>query len=172
MDVLSDPGRVRRVGTGVLTVDAGAKLEERSQRSPSGCLEWIRGRDWDGYGILWVAGRTRRAHRVAWELANGRAVRGWSYGIAVTTPGASSPRTSSSARSPTTTVTVSCAAGRMTGAASVAPTAKLTWPAVREIRRRLALGQSHASLGALFGVRRETISLIARGERWKENQAA
>jgi hypothetical protein len=35
------------------------------------CLEWQAGRDKNGYGKHWLAGKTVRAHRVAWELAHG-----------------------------------------------------------------------------------------------------
>jgi len=49
------------------------------------------------------------------------------------------------------------------------PTAKLTWPEVREIRRRLASGERRTLIADAYGVSRRTISFIATGERWKEN---
>jgi hypothetical protein len=35
------------------------------------CDEWPKSRDKDGYGIAHVEGRSRRAHRVAWEREHG-----------------------------------------------------------------------------------------------------
>lgn len=50
-----------------------ARLARRSQRNPeTGCLEWTG--CFQRYGIVRVAGRSRKAHRVAWELANGRPI--------------------------------------------------------------------------------------------------
>lgn len=38
------------------------------------CHPWMRGRDWDGYGVGTYQGRQVRTHRTAWEIANGRTV--------------------------------------------------------------------------------------------------
>lgn len=46
--------------------------------------------------------------------------------------------------------------------------AKLDWPAVRAIRRRRRAGETLASLATSFGVCESTVSLVARGEIWKE----
>lgn len=35
------------------------------------CWEWTGGRDWDGYGIFSVRGKSVRAHRMAYSLAHG-----------------------------------------------------------------------------------------------------
>ena len=40
-------------------------------RMPSGCLEWTGNTDRDGYGVISVKDKSTRAHRLAWELANG-----------------------------------------------------------------------------------------------------
>lgn len=37
----------------------------------SGCMEWTGGKFWSGYGRIKVGGKDVRAHRLAWELANG-----------------------------------------------------------------------------------------------------
>ena len=39
--------------------------------TPSGCHEWMGAKRADGYGVIRINGVTRRAHRVAWEMANG-----------------------------------------------------------------------------------------------------
>lgn len=42
-----------------------------SGNHPKGCHEWIGGCFDSGYGLIRVRGKNLRAHRVAWELANG-----------------------------------------------------------------------------------------------------
>lgn len=44
------------------------RLERRATRERSGCLEWAGSRNPKGYGIIRYDGRTRRAHRVAFEV--------------------------------------------------------------------------------------------------------
>lgn len=39
--------------------------------SPGGCWIWTAGKFWDGYGAVWVGGKVRRAHRVAYEDRHG-----------------------------------------------------------------------------------------------------
>ena len=46
------------------------RLRRLTKPSDSGCIEWAGHRS-RGYGSICVDGRTRLAHRVAWELANG-----------------------------------------------------------------------------------------------------
>lgn len=56
-------------------LDARGTVAERlaagAVRTPDGCLTWQRAKSSRGYGDLWANGRLQRAHRVAWELANG-----------------------------------------------------------------------------------------------------
>lgn len=44
---------------------------ERGVRTPKGCLEWAGARHEFGYGIVGFAGKTFRAHRVAYWLVHG-----------------------------------------------------------------------------------------------------
>lgn len=47
-------------------------IKERYAADPStGCWNWLRGKDKDGYGKLQVGSRHVRAHRHLWEIANG-----------------------------------------------------------------------------------------------------
>lgn len=50
-----------------------ARFESKVDRSagPDGCHPWLAGTGKDGYGGFWAQGQMHRAHRVAWELANG-----------------------------------------------------------------------------------------------------
>lgn len=47
-------------------------------------------------------------------------------------------------------------------------TSKLDWDKVREIRRRVAAGESGRSLAKEFGVGQPTVSELVRGVTWKE----
>lgn len=49
------------------------RLTNHSLRDSNGCLLWQGSRDTGGYGNIWVpdAGKVVKAHRAAWELANG-----------------------------------------------------------------------------------------------------
>ena len=50
----------------------GVHLVENSSRVPgSGCIEWLRAKDADGYGRVHHRGQMRLVYRVAWELENG-----------------------------------------------------------------------------------------------------
>lgn len=44
---------------------------DRVKVTPSGCWEWQGARDKKGYGSVRVKGKTRRVHRLAWELTYG-----------------------------------------------------------------------------------------------------
>lgn len=52
--------------------DALARLEERScPEAITGCVLWLGNTDRWGYGRIWFNGQTRRAHKIAFELAHG-----------------------------------------------------------------------------------------------------
>jgi len=46
--------------------------------------------------------------------------------------------------------------------------AKLTWPAVRDIRRRVAAGESRKSAARRYGVQRQAVDMIMNGRTWIE----
>ena len=54
-------------------MNTSEKLSHRSELvTESGCQIWTAAANSDGYGHLVVDGKLQKAHRVAWELANGR----------------------------------------------------------------------------------------------------
>ena len=50
--------------------DTIARFWSKVQKGP-GCWEWQTYRDEDGYGQFYFRGRTRSAHRIAWEITYG-----------------------------------------------------------------------------------------------------
>lgn len=52
--------------------DAEARFAAKcDRRRPQECWPWLGRKDADGYGIFWLDGKQRRAHRVAYEAVNG-----------------------------------------------------------------------------------------------------
>lgn len=58
-------------GNRQVTCSPCCTLKHYSTPSLTGCLEWTAAKHEKGYGILRIDGRQHRAHRLAWELANG-----------------------------------------------------------------------------------------------------
>lgn len=57
---------------GFVAVDLEQRFWAKVDRGePDECWEWQGNRDLNGYGRIWVDGRSPRASRVAWELENG-----------------------------------------------------------------------------------------------------
>ena len=48
--------------------------KSRTKTDKNGCIVWTRGKFQFGHGAIGVDGKTKKAHRVAWEIANGRPV--------------------------------------------------------------------------------------------------
>lgn len=159
------------------------------RRDPSECWPWKAARFFGGYGQHKVGGRTVRAHRLAYFIF---------YGIYPSqlvlhkcdNPPCCNPlhlqagtakenladckaknrlNTAAGIRHGSFTYPESRARGERQGMS------KLTEKAVKEIRRLYAAGSvTHAQLGRQFGVSREAIGTITRGESWfhvaKEDQ--
>jgi hypothetical protein len=148
--------------------EAQQKLGRWTSLASSGCLEWIGGRDWDGYGLVKIGGRSYRAHRVAFVMAGGILLPGQVVRHSCDNPPCCTP--------------VHLLAGSVADnnrdrelrgrsddrRGERCPTAKLTVKAVTEIRRRLACGEPHLSIAHDYAVSRKAISKIAHRETWKE----
>lgn len=137
------------------------------------CVLWPYARDWDDYGMVRIAGRQRRAHRVAWELANGATV---PDGLVVRHR-CDHPPCVNPAHLEIGTVAENNADRERRGRSSdrrgeLCPTAKLSWADVGEIREHLLAGRSHSSLAQAFGVSRKAISKIANGQTWQSERAS
>lgn len=155
-----------------------AKFWARVQKSDAsdGCWLWSGSRLPKGYGRFYPAFRVGLyAHRVAWEIANGRGVPdGLHVMHSCDTPRCVNPaHLSVGTRSDNMQ---DCVAKKRNGAISkpwsVArgernPNAKLTQAQVDEIRRRLASGESRHELAAEFGVTKCNVRFIAVGISWR-----
>lgn len=63
--------RLRRWGELEPRPTVAERLAVGLVRAPNGCLEWTKGANVGGYGIMQVSGKATPTHRLAWELANG-----------------------------------------------------------------------------------------------------
>lgn len=144
------------------------KLGRFSQRMPNGCLEWSRGCDQDGYGIVTLQSRTRRAHRMAWAVRHKRHP---PQGMVVRHK-CDNPPCIDADHLLLGTVAQNNGDRQRRGRSAdrrgdLCPTAKLTWETVAEIRSLLADGRTHSSLAVQHGVSRKAISKIAHGLTWR-----
>ncbi|KKM00856.1 hypothetical protein LCGC14_1800190, partial [marine sediment metagenome] len=45
-------------------------------KNKNGCWEWKNATDTSGYGLFWKNGKHHKAHRISWELHNGKIPKG------------------------------------------------------------------------------------------------
>lgn len=150
-----------------------------------GCWLWTAYCDKGGYGRLSWDGKTRGAHQVSWELANGEIPDGQC--VLHNCPSGDNPRcvnpvhlwlgtksANSKDRDQKGRTATGIKSGKHTHPESIQRgsrngRAKLTEAQVVEIRRRYSEGGiSHAKLGKEYGVGHETINLIVNGRTWLE----
>lgn len=136
---------------------------------PESCWRWLGNFDDDGYGRFRMHRRRFRAHRVAWELANGRKV---PNGLVMRhlCPGGANRWCCNPHHLSTGTVQDNADdtvrdARHTFGERNV--NAKLNAALVREIRARHASGASMRRLARELGVNDGTIGNVVRGRTWK-----
>lgn len=136
--------------------------------TPSGCHIWTGGLNAHGYGMIRMGTKHLRAHRIAWEAANGPIPEG--LGLmhscdvrCCVNPSHLTPATQADnmhdmfakgrGRIPNVR-------GERQGAA------KITADDVREIRR-LAAFKTQSEIAAMFGIDRSNVSIIVLRKGWK-----
>lgn len=141
------------------------------QRQPAdGCWEWTGDRSKSGYGVLLVGGAGKRAHRIAWFLEHGemppdgievchhcdnRACVRPSH-LFLGDHAANMRDAKAKGRLVPPRVTVG----------ENHPNARLTVEIVRDIRRRVAAGETHRAVADSLGIERSGVSMIVSGKRW------
>lgn len=53
------------------TIPVKQRFQDGYEVSETGCWEWKKGKDANGYGIIHVSGRLMKAHRLSWQLHKG-----------------------------------------------------------------------------------------------------
>jgi hypothetical protein len=149
---------VRRIRASVLALIPNPNLRYRLDEA-SGCRLWLGALDEHGYGVIGTSrSGTFRAHRVAWELRHGPVPAGRQLDHLCR---------NRSCVNPDHLEPVTNAENSRRGAR-----AKLTWDAVRAIRRLASEHRvPHRRLAARFGVSNGTISKIVNHLLWREDAA-
>ena len=155
---------------------AEEKLAARTKREGE-CLIWTGSRnDW-GYGTLWVDGKSKRAHVVAWELVNGPVPPGLC--VCHNCPTGDNPACvrvehlwlGTNAENVADRDAKGRGASGATHWSSYSrgghnPRSRLTAADVLTIRVRLAAGESQGRIATDFGVSQATIWRIRSGACW------
>jgi hypothetical protein len=137
----------------------------------TGCHEWIRGRDKDGYGLLKVNKGDRRitvrAHKVIYEHCVSQVPEGGCVLHKCDVRFCVNPA-HLYIGSQRQNVSDMYERGRQnTVKGAKHPRARLNEAQVREIKQQLAAGAGTAQLGRLYGVCSQAIYAIAKGNSWK-----
>ena len=119
----------------------------------AGCWEWRYLVNDQGYGVMTVDSRRRRAHRYYYErlvapIPRGRLLHHRCENRRCVNPDHLEPLLPSHHM-------------------AVAPSAKLTWAAVEEIRRRHAAGEGQSALSREFGVSSSIVCRVVNGKAWR-----
>lgn len=129
------------------------------------CILFQGGKDRYGYGVISVAGKKVRAHRLAWQQANGPIPVGLDVLHECDSPACINPAHLSvgtrTANNHDRDAKGRAAVGQRNGAA------KLTADQVIAIRLRLGAGETIGAVARAYQVSRPTISDIRRGITWK-----
>lgn len=144
-------------------------------RGPDECWPWMAGKSGE-YGTIMVDGRTRRAHQIAWELANGRPFPDDLIGRhscdnpPCCNPSHVEPGTKADNAKdmvdrgrmfvPPSALPHQRARGERNGGA------KLTWESVGAIRFAHSLGEDGASIARRFGIGKSQVHRIVRCQSW------
>ena len=131
---------------------------------PKSCWPWLGKRNRHGYGLTKFA---QLAHRIAWELArDARVPLGLGVLHSCDNPPCCNPAHLRPGTQKDNGIDASLRFRVPFGERNAA--ARLNDEKVREIRRRLGTGREfHREIAADFGVDRNTVSRIARGEAWR-----
>jgi HNH endonuclease len=161
----------RNLGRGPKGETVPAKLARKSIVRENGCHEWDGATDgrW-GYGSIAISGVMRKAHRVAWEVANGVKVPAGK----VVRHTCDNPPCVNPAHLVLGTqrqnVQDMFARNRADRRGEGNNSAVLTWPLVRQIRALRSTGARTEDLARQFGVCKSQIRNIINNHHWKEER--
>lgn len=144
------------------------RIAEKSKPVASGCVEWIGGKDKDGYGKISINGKPDRAHRVSYAAHHGAIPAGLFVLHHCDNPPCVNPQHLYAGDQ---LQNESDKRNRGRGpAGSRNVKAKLTEDQVQHIRELLnANNQSGAQIARMFNIDKTTVSRIKLNKSWKGN---
>lgn len=142
-----------------------AILDDLDTLDPTPCLDWPYASDRDGYGLVYLEGRTSRAHILACEMMFGPRPTGMVAAHSCGRPQCFNPyhlRWATHSENQMDRV-----AHGTSNRGSRHASAKLTEDQVREIRRMMAgMRRSNADIARQFGVHPSLLSKMKTGRAW------
>jgi hypothetical protein len=130
---------------------AGRQYVEEDRGYETPCWIWVLRKDSAGYGVLYTGHHAYRAHRVYWERVHGPLPEGFLLHHRCEQRSCVNP----DHQEP------------LSAAGHAQTHGKLTEDQVREIRRRVAAGESMIAVAEAFGVKRMQVWKIVTRRAWK-----
>ena len=139
-------------------------------KKTGGCWNWTGGKFSEGYGAIWIQGKQKRAHRISWEIHNGKIPKGLLICHSCDNPacvrpihlflGTNKDNMQDKAKK-----------GRNVDQWGVKNHAhKLTENQVRTIRELGKTGNLlHRKIGELFNISQPTVTMIINRQRWNRS---
>ena len=152
------------------SMSLGERLEFYSRPSESGCCEWVASTDGKfGYGKLSWNGRMQYAHRLAWEVANGRPIPCGSVVMhSCDNPPCVNPEHLSLGTQAENVADCSAKSRRQRTHGQLHVQARFTDDQADEIRRRSAAGTTNAELAREHDVSETTIWRIVNNRSYNQ----
>lgn len=145
-----------------------APWEDRFIPDPnSGCFLWIGAADRNGYGLLKRSGQLLKAHRVAWERENGPIPEGMHVLHHCDNPPCVNPVHLFLGTHQDNMDDREAKGRNVVVRGEAHGSARLTAAAVRDIKRRLAIGELARVLATAYRVSVSAIRHIASGRCWR-----
>lgn len=138
-------------------------MDKVSPEPNSGCWLWTASSSAQGYGHFQVNGRLCRAHRVSWELHNGKIPDGMWVLHKCDNPGCVNPDHLFLGTNVDNVADMVAKGRRAKTEGATHWNAKLSERQIRQIRSASGL---HKEIAAAFGVSRQHISHIKSGGKW------
>lgn len=146
--------------------DLQVRLAKRSRlNTETGCIEWIGALMHQGYGHLRWRGKVYRTHRLSYAAVNGDIPAGMFVCHKCDNPKCMNPEHLFLGTYADNSADMAQKKRSTIGERN--PMAKVNVATVQAIRIWGKTGMFHKKIAAKFGITREAVSLILRGERWK-----
>lgn len=145
--------------------DVIERLSNRSRVTESGCIEWTGALMHQGYGHINWNGKIHRTHRLSYAATKGEIAGGIVICHKCDNPACINPDHLFAGTKADNSADMAKKKRSTIGERN--PMAKIDASVVHEIRVLGKTGMLQKDIGSKFGITREAVGLIIRGERWK-----